>query len=635
MSFLKRVWKSSGISDVLYRLSFKRRIWISFVLLITLAITASGSISYLIASSVVQKNAFASSQDTVNKSAQILDDKLRNIANSVGALMLSDPFRKVMSDVQSGNDSRYYYHLSSLQLVFSQVGFSDSLIENILIATPIGDFYLLSNIRSSTASFYDTSMYEEVKKTRRGIWVQGHEDTFFSSRRRVLSLVVEGVPEDAPFQPNDAYVIVNIKEKELMQLSTQNLSKDGRDYYVINAKGEQVILNQTGSLPVWGEARPDFLDRMTEEDTGSFFYGTSGNDYLVNYKRLDINRSNGWMVVGMQSKEQLLREVRNIKQATYLVILGFVLLSLLFTNKLTSLLLRPLYRLQSLMRRVEDNNLTVRFESRFQDEVAQVGFRFNRMLDEITLLIDNVKRGETEKRKAEMKALTAQMNPHFFYNTLNTIYCKSVLGENEDASSMILALSDMFQLGLNVGRELIRLEDELRHVEQYVAIQQISYEQLFEFSVELEDEALLPSLVPKIILQPLVENSILHGFKNIRSGGKIGIRVSSEADMLHLTVWDNGAGLAAERILPGAEEASGRPEEVAPGAMDEAAGRRASHKHGYALRNIVHRLKLYYGEAAGLEMRGRPEGGAVAEIRLPIHEEDAEHADDGYETMRN
>jgi two-component system sensor histidine kinase YesM len=595
---------------MMYRLSFSRRIWLSFVLLITLAITATGTLSYFIAASVVQKNAFRSSQDTVNKAAQILDDRLKNTANAILALMLSDPFKEVMKDVQRGNKGRYYSLLSSLQPAFSQVGFSDPLIQNILITTPIGDFYQLNFNRNLAVSFYDTPVYEEIKKTRRGVWMQGHKDRFFTGGQRVLSLVVEAVAEDTLLAPSDCYVIVNIKENELLRLSTQNLSKDGRDYYVINDNGEQVIPNQPSVLPVWGDKRPDFLQRISGADQGSFFYDTDKNSYLLNYTRLDINRNNGWMVVGIQSKTRLLQEVRNIKQTTFLVILGFILLSLIFSNRLTTLLLRPLYKLQTLMRRVEDNDLTVRFESKFQDEVAQVGSRFNRMLDEISRLIDDVKHSENEKRRAEMKALTAQMNPHFFYNTLNTIYCKSVLGENQDASAMILALSDMFQLGLNVGKDLIPLADELRHVEQFIAIQQMSYEHLFTYTVDLADEDLLRCLVPKIILQPLVENSILHGFQDIRSGGQIRIGIKADEGRLHLTVSDNGAGMDT-RI----------PIRTEPPIHLQAENNSRVARHGYAMGNIRNRLKLYYGADALLQMTSSPEGGTTVTIILPLSEE--------------
>ncbi|KAI7246968.1 hypothetical protein KC345_g12015, partial [Hortaea werneckii] len=210
----------------------------------------------------------------------------------------------------------------------------------------------------------------------------------------------------------------------------------------------------------------------------------------------------------MQSRDQLLGKLQRVQRTTLYVIGVFLLTTWLISNQLTSALLKPLFKLRRLMRRVEENQLSVVYESRYEDEIAQVGFQFNRMMSEIKALIEDVKSKEEDKRHAEIRALTAQMEPHFLYNTLNTIYCKSVLGENDDVNEMILALSQMFQIGLSGGKDLITLEDELSHVRQYFAIQQKCYEDLFEYTVSVEDDELLACQIPKIVLQPIVENSI-------------------------------------------------------------------------------------------------------------------------------
>ena len=175
---------------------------------------------------------------------------------------------------------------------------------------------------------------------------------------------------------------------------------------------------------------------------------------------------------------------------------------------------------------------------------------------------------------------------------------------------MILALSEMFQLGLNVGKDLIPLADELRHVEQYIAIQQMSYEQLFTYTVDLTNEDLLRCPVPKIILQPLVENSILHGFRDIRSGGQIHIGIKADEGCLHLTVSDNGAGMDAR--IPLRKE---------PPANLRADNNNRVARHGYAMGNIMNRLKLYYGTDALLQMTSTPESGTTVTIILPLSEE--------------
>lgn len=587
----------SVVQKLFYSISLKQRIWLAFVILIMFGITAAGSIAYLIASKEIQSNAQLSSQETVNQSAQIVNERLKNIGIAVRALMFSDPFKQVMTDAQNKDSSRYYKTWTALQPVFSQVKFNDSMIDSILIASPIGDYYHTSNVRNTAESFYQSDLYDHFKELKRGFWTKGHEDPFFMDKQQVISLVVEGVNEMGDIA-SDVYVVINVKEDDLLDLFMENLSTTEKQYYFVDSAGEEVNSAKRSADPLITK-QPGFINQLSNDMSSSFYYRDNRKEYLVNYSRLEVKED--WMIVGVQSKDDLLTKLNGIKKATSYVILGFLVLSLFIANNLTYLLLRPLFRLQKLMKRVEENDLSVRFESDYKDEVSQVGFRFNRMLDEIQQLIEDVKIREREKRKAEIKALSAQMDPHFFYNTLNTIYCKSVLGENEDVNEMILALSQMFQLSLSGGRDLITLQDELDHVRQYLAIQQLSYENLFVCHIDVQPE-LLECEIPKIMIQPLVENSILHGFQDRMSGGEIHVSARAEEQWLYLRVEDNGAGLVPERL---------KADIINP----------TTHKEGYALRNVYHRLQLYYGDQQRMEIHNNDEGGALIEIWIPRHAE--------------
>lgn len=556
--------------------------------------------TYWIASKELQKNVFESRQETVNKTTQILDDKLAGISNSVRSLMFSYAFKEMMLDVQSNDISNYYVHLSELQYVFSQVSFNEPLIESILIATPIGDFYPVSQRRSQTQSFYESSMYYDVKENYGGIWVKGHTDKFFTGNRRTLSFVTKGTQENV--SNTNVFIVVNVNESGLIGMVNQHSSNDDSDYFVIDSKGEEVIRTAWSSSHNLMKDKP-FLYKVSEGNQGSFFHHFDETDYLVNYTRSAVVKD--WSLFGIQQKDKLLEQMNGVKRTTFYIMLFFLLLTWLLSTKLTAILLIPLFKLQRLMREVEDNRLNVRFASRSTDEVAQVGYQFNRMLDEINRLIDDVRLSESGKRKAEMRALTAQMEPHFLYNTLNTIYCKSVLGENDEVNEMILSLSQMFQLGLSGGKDWNTLEDELLHVEQYCLLQQKCYEGLFEFEVTVTDDSLLTCLLPKILLQPIVENSIQHGFKDISAGGRIHVRLYRQDQLLYLIIEDNGIGMDADKVRKGM---------LQPPAS----------KKGYALNNIVNRLNLFYGEEAGIELTSLPGKGSRTVIWMPIREGDVE-----------
>lgn len=587
------------IASRYYRISIKQRILFSFIMLITLSISAMGSFSYWIAAQEIEDNAYASSQETVSKTTQLLDSRLNDVALSVQSLMLSDAYRKMMMDVLSHDVSNYYVHLSDLQYVLSQATFNQPIIENVLIVTPIGDFYSTTQIRAQDNSFYGSELYDLSKEQPGGYWAKGHYDRLFTGSQRVVSFVVRGIYE-YPYTPvSNVFIVVNIRESRIDELLNQGGQQPGRNYYLMSGEGDAVVESRwpfRGRFP-W---KPVLAEGGAAAEPQEHTYSYGGKEYLVNYK--SSAASPDWIISGMQSRDQLLGKLERVQRITLYVIGVFLLTTWLISNQLTSVLLRPLFKLRRLMRRVEENQLSVVYESRYEDEVAQVGFQFNRMMSEIKALIEDVKSKEEDKRHAEIRALTAQMEPHFLYNTLNTIYCKSVLGVNEDVNEMILSLSQMFQIGLSGGKDLITLEDELSHVRQYFSIQQKCYEGLFEYSITVEDEELLSCPLPKIILQPVVENSIQHGFSDRSGGGRIDIAVSRELELLHITITDNGRGLDAGKVRQGMSSAP-------------------QSKKGYALFNIRHRLALYYGEEALMEVDGEPGKGSQTELWIPLREE--------------
>lgn len=592
-----KVWRQ--LAGRYYRISIKQRILFSFIVLITLSISAMGSFSYWIAAQEIEDNAYASSQETVSKTTQLLDSRLNDVALSVQSLMLSDAYRKMMLDVFSHDVSNYYVHLSDLQYVLSQATFNQPIIENVLIVTPIGDFYSTTQIRAQDNSFYGSELNDLSKEQPGGYWAKGHYDRLFTGNQRVISFVVRGIYE-YPYTPiSNVYIVVNIKESRIDGLLNQGGEQPGRNYYLLSGEGDAVVESRwpfRGRFP-WKPVLAESGDEAAQQE---HTYRYDGKEYLVNYKRSAA--SPDWIISGMQSRDQLLGKLQRVQRTTLYVIGVFLLTTWLISNQLTSALLKPLFKLRRLMRRVEENQLSVVYESRYDDEIAQVGFQFNRMMSEIKALIEDVKSKEEDKRHAEIRALTAQMEPHFLYNTLNTIYCKSVMGENDDVNEMILALSQMFQIGLSGGKDLISLEDELSHVRQYFAIQQKCYEDLFEYTVTVEDEELLACQIPKIMLQPVVENSIQHGFSDRSGGGRIDITVGREQGMLHISLADNGRGLDAASVKQGMNTAP-------------------LSKKGYALFNIRHRLMLYYGVDARMEVDGEPGKGSRTDLWIPLWEE--------------
>ncbi|OXM83320.1 sensor histidine kinase [Paenibacillus rigui] len=580
-----------------YSSSLKKRIWIACITLTVLCITATGVTSYYIASRVTENNAFQLSQNTLNKSAQVLDERLRHIVVSSSTLMISESFKRMMQDAAMRNQESYYQHLSALQSPFAQIKLNESTIESVLISTPIGDFYPTNAVRNMGMPFQSTPMYDLLRQSSTpSIWVGAHEDMLFTGRSRVISLLLEPYTESLN---SEVYIVINIKEDAIKQDVYQDFTGKGAQFLLLDSGGKDAVPMATEYDGLKEDTA--FLQSMEAAKAGHFEYVLSRPDkttLLVNYSHLRLVED--WTLISLQSKSELLSQMRLIQWWIVVIMAACALLAFVFSNVLSERLLRPLYKLQGLMHKVErDNTLDVRFDSHFNDEVTKVGHSFNRMLAQLTALIDEVKASEREKRKSEIKALQAQIDPHFLYNTLNTILWKSETAERQDVRDMIISLSKLFQLGLNNGNELTTLEKELEHVRQYMEIQKKCYEGLFAYVIELKAPEWNRLPMIKILLQPLVENSILHGFQHMEHGGFIYIGIDQDGDCLRLTVEDNGSGMDAEEVYA---------------QLTQVTATRSS----YALSNVYSRLQLYYGSEARMQLTSEPGVKTVVTLWIPL-----------------
>ncbi|WP_282938384.1 sensor histidine kinase [Paenibacillus sp. RC67] len=577
---------------LLNKYPFKHRLRIAFVLMIILSVMTVGWTTYYISANVVQNNALKLSQDTLNKSSQAFDEKLNHVALSLMTLVISSSYEQTMRDVITGDQSSYFAHYAALQTPFMQLKLNEPLLHSVLLTTPIGDFYPADAPRQTQNGFVGTPMYDRIHEERHAIWIEGHKDTFFAGEVPVLSLVINAI---ASFPVPNSYIIVNLREDGLLHFLTDNINEWREGVTIMKEDGTSVFMQRPYQ---YGDMlkEPEFRERIGSQLQGAFDFDFHGDTYLVNFVKSSVDPS--WTYISVKPTDELMSQANGIKWTTLLVMVICIIIGFLVSNGLSTLLANPLTKLQKLMRRAGDNDLGVRFETGGNDEVAQVGKQFNRMLEQIAQLIEANQRVEKDKHRAEIKALQAQIDPHFLYNTLNTIYWKTQLKKSEEVGQMVMALSRLFQLGLNNGKELTTIKKELLHVEQYLSLQQRCYENLFEFRIEApQEEDIQQHSILKVLLQPLVENSILHGFKNKQDGGLIIVRLEPVEDRLVFTIQDNGHGMDADTL--------------------QSLRQAAESSDSYALHNIVERLQLYYENEAGMTIDSTLGSGTTVTVVLP------------------
>jgi two-component system sensor histidine kinase YesM len=283
---------------------------------------------------------------------------------------------------------------------------------------------------------------------------------------------------------------------------------------------------------------------------------------------------------------------------------GIFVVTLLLTGVIATFISRrisrPIYKLQKHMQLVETGNLHEKINIVGQKEVVDLGHSFNKMQDEIVSLMDAVLKEQKEKRKSEFKALQTQINPHFLYNTLDSIVYLSENEMNDKVQEMVIALSKFFRISISRGKNIIPVKEELEHAKNYLLIQQIRYNEKFDFRFEVEEET-HDLVTVKLLLQPLIENAIYHGINTEYDNGMIVIRSYIENEKLVLEVEDDGYGIPQEKI-------------------DELYKhmRKESKQNSVGLINVYQRLKIYFGDEADFIIESELDEKTVFKLIMPI-----------------
>lgn len=375
----------------------------------------------------------------------------------------------------------------------------------------------------------------------------------------------------------------------------------------IGQRGYCFLMDEQGSI-VYHPQQQLLYSGLKDEDTAALAALEDGayDDDTVIYCLTSVPGSS-WRVVGVSYVDELVN--RNVEEMIRLsFVLAAVLLAaaLLTSWVLSSLLGRPLRGLASAMENFETDadHFTYRPVGGTR-EVQELSDSFGHMVLRIQRLMTTVREEEINLRKTELKALQAQINPHFLYNTLDSIAWMCERGRNADAVQMVHALARLFRISISKGHELIPIAKEIEHAESYLQIQKYRYKNQFTYTFDVDPDC-LDYYCNKITLQPIIENAINHGLDLLVDEGRIDVRVRQEGDDILFCVQDNGVGMSQEQI-----DAILRPE--------------ARDRGGIGIKNVNDRLQIYFGKNYGLHITSEPDVGTCVEIRMPkIREGDYE-----------
>ncbi|MCU6711039.1 sensor histidine kinase [Paenibacillus sp. J5C_2022] len=325
---------------------------------------------------------------------------------------------------------------------------------------------------------------------------------------------------------------------------------------------------------------------------------------MVQYVRSDVT---GWTVVNTVPLRQLSDELSIIRNLLWGLSATALFLALVLSSAFTMMIIKPLKRMKRMMRKVELGDYSVRFRAYANDEIGQLGRSFNHMVEKINELVHRVLAMKIYQQQAEFEVLRSQINPHFLYNTLESISMKAEINRDYEVADMVALLGKLFRLSLQQNADYISFSRELEYVEVYMRLQQIRLPKM-HYEIQFDQEVMNAYTLPWII-QPVVENAIIHGIVPAKGQGWIRIRGERSGGDIVITVEDNGCGIAPERLAFVNEQLrqnNRKPEGV---------------RH-IGLFNVHKRIVSIYGEGCGLSIRNRSDQGAIIAIRMKFRAEE-------------
>ncbi|WP_172200583.1 cache domain-containing sensor histidine kinase [Saccharibacillus qingshengii] len=541
---------------------------------------------------------------TVSLFEQLLDgyDSVTKTLNSNGELM-----RLLRQSYPSAGSSKQIQAERRITDILGAIFYSRSDIVGIHMLADSGKVY--SFVRSTGASirtYPDKPWFAELKRSRGDIrWLGVYPESLMSSwtdgpvfafGRQVFEL--EGLQ-------SVGYVLIEV-EADAITSAVSNASLGQNTQVAIRDEAGSDIIRTSAEEEAWSSVPEGWPGRLESGRIRSY----EGGDWLLTAAQVE---KTGWTILRASPQSDLKLELRETQQFLLSVIIALIVAATFLSTIVSRSFSLPFKRLAQQMKQVETGNFKGQVHIQSYQEINVLVGSFNRMVREMDGLIEGIKQASISEKNAQLQALQSQINPHFLFNTLDMIYWMLDEREDDRLEGVILALSKMFRYSSDWEEGAkVRLRLELEQLKSYLTIieTRLGRRVLTEIDVE---ERWLDAPVPKMILQPIVENAVKYGLEPLREGGTLHIYSEADEEYLHIVVEDNGAGIDAVTLR--------RLEillDYPPAADRHVEGGRI----GIGLLNVQRRIRLMYGDAYGLTIHSIPGTGTKVTVTFPLPDEE-------------
>lgn len=599
------------IINSINNIRLKDKLNITYIILIIVPIVIMSIFYYKISSDIVIENAEESSLKVVKNNNNLINLKFNKILESSDAITLDKDLYEITNDPKKSNYSSF--ELVSLDKKINSILYKYFNYSDVYSSHIITSYYNFgSNNIPIPNNYFQTSQLYKIAKISDGTltWVSTYKYTemyneyelddtsleykyLFSAVKIINTLNRDSIRFDELNKESEKpLLIINFRPNLFSEVfENSNQYKDSR-YYVFSKEGNVVYSTDMSDLTTI--KKPEWLQEIIKDKSGKFIRDVDRKKAIVCF---DTMEATGWISVSVVPISSILEELSNIRY--FIIFFGclLIIISSICASFISESITRPIDKLLIAIKKMGQGNFHTKVEVKRNDEIGNLIRKFNEMDSKILNLIEENYIRRIREKEATIMSLNIQLNPHFLYNTLNIINWIAIEKDEKEISKMIVNLSSMLQYTAHNNEEISEFKTDLEWLKKYIFIMQNRFEDKFNVYYDIDEEMNLYK-VPKLFLQPFIENTIIHGFEAMDSGGILKMKGRVKKQNACFIIEDNGKGMSKEKI-----------EEIM-----------AKSTKRIGISNVNSRLQLMYGTEYGVHIKSEVDKGTKIIIKLPLKE---------------
>lgn len=575
--------------------SIQSTIFAGVAMLVLSAVLIVTAVSVQYTDSAIFENSLLYTQTITKQINQNIDSYITYMDNIVSVISGSEDAQYYLfrENPDGGHEKRL---LEQFRIILK--GRSD--IRNIGLVCDGGNS-LFNTGYSSQNPDLDLSTQEWYKKAveskGKSILTSSHVQHVIEGERPWVITMSRGISNLVGSRASKGAVFIDLNYSAISELCDQNSIGDKGYVFIVDQDGNIVYHPQQQQL--YNELQTENIEAVMNAKTDTVTVGEGEHEKIYTISRSD---KTGWTVVGCMNVAELLKSSRQAQRIYVICAAGLIILSLILSRVLARNITYPIQRLRDSMKKVQTGEFpTTDIEVSSENEIGSLTKSFNVMTHRIAELMEQNIHEQEQKRKSELKALQSQINPHFLYNTLDSIIWMAEGKKNEEVVLMTASLARLLRQSISNEDELVSVGQEAEYARSYLTIQKMRYKDKLEFQIDISP-AVSGVKIIKLVLQPIIENAIYHGLKYKDSKGLLVVHGYQEGEKAVLEVEDNGVGMDEETLAHIFEKHKVN-----------------YHSNGVGVYNVQKRLKLYYGEEYGIVYKSRRNEGTKAVITIPMN----------------